>query len=232
MNDFGEAAWLALGMLGRLDPALLEIVALSLAVSLAAAAAAAAIGCPAGAALAIYRFRGRGGLVMLVNALLGLPPVVVGLAFYLLLTRRGVFGGLGLLYTPLAMVLVQTTLAVPIVTAIVHRALAVLWSQYGDQFQIEGARRLGAIPHLLAMGRDQVLTALLAGFGRTISEVGGIIIVGGNIAGATRTMTTAIVLETSKGDLPLALALGLVLVSICVAVNGLAFAIADRKRSR
>src|SRR3984885_10176474 len=185
MNDFGEAAWLALGMLGRLDPALLEIVALSLAVSLAAAAAAAAIGCPAGAALAIYRFRGRSGVVMLVNALLGLPPVVVGLAFYLLLTRRGVFGGLGLLYTPLAMVLVQTTLAVPIVTAIVHRALAVLWSQYGDQFQIEGARRLGTIPHLLAMGRDQVLTALLAGFGRTISEVGGIIIIGGHIAGAT-----------------------------------------------
>jgi len=230
MNDFGEAAWLALGMLARFDPALLVIVALSLSVSLAAAAAAAAIGFPAGAALAIYRFRGRGTLVLLANALLGLPPVVVGLAFYLLLTRHGAFGRLGLLYTPFAMVLVQTTLAVPIVIAIVHRALAELWSRYGDQFQIQGARPLAAIPHLLVMGRDQVLTAVLAGFGRTISEVGGIIIVGGNIAGATRTMTTAIVLETSKGDLALALALGLVLVSICIAVNGLAFAIADRKR--
>ncbi len=229
MSDFGEAFELALAMLARLDADLLSIIVLSLSVSLSAVGIASCIGLPAGAALAIYRFPGQASLVLLINAMLGLPPVVVGLAAYLLLSRAGPLGSFGLLFTPRAMVIVQIVLVSPIITAIVHRAMEEAWARYGDEFRILGAPRIRAIPHLLVIGRRQVLTAFLAGFGRAISEVGAIIIVGGNIAGVTRTMTTTIVLETSKGNLALALALGIVLISITIAVNGLAFALAGRR---
>src|SRR5262249_36371314 len=167
-----------------------------------------------GAALAMCSFPGRHALVVLANAFLGLPPVVVGLALYLPLSRSGPLGIAGLLFTPGAMVLAQFILATPIVTAFVHRAVAAAWGRYGGALMVDGASRLRAVPHLLAVERIQVLAAILAGFGRTVSEVGAILIVGGNIAGYTRTMTTAIVLETSKGNLSLALGLGFVLIGV------------------
>jgi tungstate transport system permease protein len=201
-----------------------RIIRLSLGVSLSAAALADLFGAPLGAALATCPFPGRRSLVVAANAFLGLPPVVVGLALYLLLSRSGPLGALGLLFTPGAMVLAQSALALSIVTALVHAAAADLWAQYGAALQVDGATRLRAVPHLLAMARLQLVTAVLAGFGRTISEVGAILIVGGNIAGYTRTMTTAIVLETSKGNLTLALGLGLVLIGISIAVSATIFA--------
>jgi tungstate transport system permease protein len=170
-------------------------------------------------------FPGRRVIVVLCNAFFGLPPVTVGLALYLLLSRSGPLGLFGLLFTPGAMVLAQTALATPIVTALAHRAVEDAWSQYGGALMVDGATRLRAIPHLLAMERLYILTATLAGFGRTISEVGAILIVGGNIAGYTRTMTTAIVLETSKGNLTLALGLGLVLIGISITVSTAIFAL-------
>jgi tungstate transport system permease protein len=183
------------------------------------------VGTPLGAALAVYSFPGRQILVVTFNALLGLPPVVVGLALYLLLSRSGPLGALSLLFTPGAMVLAQTVLALPIVTALVHSASADLWAEYGGALQVDGATRLRAIPHLLAIARRRLVTVVLAGFGRTISEVGAILIVGGNIAGYTRTMTTTIVLETSKGNLSMALGLGFVLIGISVAVSATIFAL-------
>lgn len=206
------------GALGR-------IIALSLAVSISATALATLVGTPLGAALAVYSFPGRQILVVTFNALLGLPPVVVGLALYLLLSRSGPLGALSLLFTPGAMVLAQTVLALPIVTALVHSASADLWAEYGGALQVDGATRLRAIPHLLAIARRRLVTAVLASFGRTISEVGAILIVGGNIAGYTRTMTTTIVLETSKGNLSMALGLGFVLIGISVAVSATIFAL-------
>ncbi len=228
MGDFGEAARLALGLILHLDAGLYGIIGLSLAVSLSAVGIAALIGLPAGTALAAYRFPARRAVVILVNAMLGLPPVVVGLAAYLLLSRAGPLGGFGLLFTPGAMVLVQTALTVPIITALVHRAAQEQWARHGEAFQVAGAATWRTLPHLLLLARKAVLTALLAALGRAISEVGGIIIVGGNIAGVTRTMTTTIALETSKGNLPLALALGLVLITLSIALNGVAFHMADR----
>jgi tungstate transport system permease protein len=183
-------------------------------VSFSATTAAAVVGLPCGAALAIYRFPGRRLLTLLANAFLGLPPVVVGLALYLMLSRSGPLGALALLFTPGAMVLAQTVLATPIITALVHRAVEEPWQEYGGALRVDGAGRLRSIPILLAIARRPVLTAVLAGFGRTISEVGAVLIVGGNIAGYTRTMTTAIALETSKGDLVLALGLGFILIGI------------------
>ena len=230
MSDFGQAFALALDMLARLDSNVLSIVFLSLWVSLSAVAIAVCVGLPAGAALAIYPFPGRNAAVLLVNAMLGLPPVVVGLAAYLLLSRAGPLGGFGLLFTPGAMVIVQTVLVTPIIAAIVHRGVVDAWVRYGDEFRILGASRALAVPHLLLIARNQVLTAVLAGFGRAVSEVGAIIIVGGNIAGVTRTMTTTIVLETSKGNLALALALGIVLISITIVVNSLAFTLATGRK--
>ena len=182
-----------------------------------------------GAALAVYSFPGRQILVVTFNALLGLPPVVVGLALYLLLSRSGPLGALGLLFTPGAMVLAQTVLALAIVTALVHSASVDLWAEYGGALQVDGATRPVAIIHLLAIARRRVLTAVLAGFGRTISEVGAILIVGGNIAGYTRTMTTTIVLETSMGNLSMALGLGFVLIGISVAVSATVFALGSTK---
>jgi tungstate transport system permease protein len=201
-----------------------HIIGLSLGVSLCATALATLAGLSLGAALAVYEFPGRRVLVVLSNAFFGLPPVAVGLALYLLLSRSGPLGLFGLLFTPGAMVLAQATLATPIVTALVHRAVEDAWRQYGGALLVDGATRLRAIPHLLAMERVHILTAILAGFGRTISEVGAILVVGGNIVGYTRTMTTAIVLETSKGNLTLALGLGLVLIGISIAVSTAIFA--------
>jgi tungstate transport system permease protein len=202
-----------------------RIVALSLGVSLSATALAILLGLPLGASLAVFRFPGRRVLIVVVNALLGLPPVVVGLALYLALSRSGPLGELRLLFTPGAMVLAQAVLATPIVAALVHRAVADLWTDYGGALRIDGATRLRSIATLLAMARAQLLTAALAGFGRTISEVGAILVVGGNIAGYTRTMTTAIALETTKGNLSLGLGLGFVLIGISMAVSATAFAL-------
>jgi tungstate transport system permease protein len=207
-----------------------QIVVLSLMVSFSATIVAALVGLPCGAALAICRFPGRRVLTLLANAFLGLPPVVVGLALYLMLSRAGPFGALALLFTPGAMVLAQTVLATPIITALVHRAVEEPWQEYGGALRVDGAGRLRSIPILLAIARRPVLTAVLAGFGRTISEVGAVLIVGGNIAGYTRTMTTAIALETSKGDLVLALGLGFILIGISIAVSAGAFVLGEEKR--
>lgn len=206
----------------------LRVVLLSLEVSAGATLAAASLGLPLGTALAMRRFAGRGALVLLANALLGLPPVVVGLGLYLLLSRMGPFGALGLLFTPRAMLLAQFLLALPIAVALAHRAAAGVWAEYGDELRVVGAGLVRSIATVLAIGREAMLTAVLAAFGRTISEVGAIIIVGGNVAGYTRTMTTSIVLETSKGDFHYALALGAVLILISLAVSAAGFALARR----
>jgi len=203
-------------------------VALSLMVSLSATAIAAAIGLPLGAALAIYSFAGRRFLILMSNALLGLPPVVVGLALYLLLSKSGPLGTFGLLFTPGAMIIAQAILATPIVAALVHRGTEISWNEYSGALRTDGASGLRSIPVLLAISRLTVATALLAGFGRAISEVGAILIVGGSIAGYTRTMTTTIVLETSKGNLVVALELGLVLIGLSIAVSATGFALAER----
>ena len=208
-------------LIGHLDAELREIVFLSLGVSLTASICAFVIGAPLGAALAIYRFRGKGAVIIITNALLGLPPVVVGLAVYLLLSRSGPLGSFGILFTPTAMVIAQAVLATPIVIALVHRMMVEVWAAYGDALLADGASRLRAIPPIMLIGRDGLLTGFLAAFGRAIAEVGAIIIVGGNIRGYTRTMTTAIALETSKGELSFALALGIILVCLSMAVSGL-----------
>ena len=205
-----------------------HIVGLSLAVSLSATAFAAVVGLPCGAALAICRFPGRRLLILLANAFLGLPPVVVGLALYLLLSRSGPLGVLALLFTPGAMVIAQALLATPIITALTHRAIEEPWQEYGGALRVDGATRLRSIRMLLAIARRSAVTAVLAGFGRTISEVGAVLIVGGNIAGYTRIMTTAIVLKTSEGDLGLALGFGLVLIGTSIAVSASVFALWER----
>ena len=205
-----------------------RIVAFSLTVSVSATAVAAVLGLPGGAALAICRFPGRRLLILLANAFLGLPPVVVGLALYLVLSRSGPLGALSLLFTPGAMVAAQTVLATPIITALVHRAIEEPWQEYGAALRVDGATPLRSIRILLAISRRSVLTAVLAGFGRTISEVGAVLIVGGNIAGYTRIMTTAIVLKTSEGELGLALGLGLVLIGISITVSASAFVLWDK----
>jgi tungstate transport system permease protein len=223
MHDIGQAFVTALALIGRLDPELSEIVALSLAVSLSASVLAMVIGAPIGGILAVSRFPGRQSAIVLANALLGLPPVVVGLLIYLILSRSGPLGFAGLLFTPTAMVCAQLVLATPIVVALVHRAMALLWSDYADVLQVDGASMTRGIGVLFVIGRSALLTAFLAAFGRAIAEVGAIIVVGGNIRGYTRTMTTAIALETSKGDLALALGLGLILVLLSIVVSATAF---------
>jgi len=220
VDDFAKAFTTAFDLIGAFDPQLREIVFLSLEVSLTASVCAFAIGAPLGTALAVYRFPGRSALIVVVNALLGLPPVVVGLVVYLLLSRSGPLGSLGVLFTPSAMIIAQCLLTIPIAMALVHRTTTGLWVTYGDLLQNDGAGHFRAIWSLMNIGRDGMLTAFLAGFGRAIAEVGAIIVVGGNIQGYTRTMTTAIALETSKGALPLALALGMVLILISMTVNG------------
>lgn len=219
MQDFTAAFGAAFRLVATLDPDLLEIVGLSLQVSLAAVLLATAIGLPIGAALAVSRFPGRGVAVVLLNALMGLPPVVVGLLVYMLLSRAGPLGEYGLLYTPAAMVFAQTILVVPIIAAISRQTIEDLKAEYEDQLRVFGVSAIGTVKTLIWDARYSLLTAVLAGFGRAIAEVGAVIIVGGNINHATRLMTTTIALETSKGNLTLALGLGIVLVTIAIAVN-------------
>ncbi|MGL4440721.1 MAG: ABC transporter permease [Bosea sp. (in: a-proteobacteria)] len=213
------------------DGELLAVIGLSLQVSLSAALIGFVIGTMLGLWLCLWRVLGRQAILVLINALMGLPPVVAGLCVYLLLSRSGPLGELGLLFTPAAMIIAQSLLTTPIVAALVHRLAQGLWSEYGDALQMDGASRPRAALTLLAMGQATLVTTFLAAFGRAIAEVGAILIVGGNIRGSTRTMTTTIALETSRGDLALALALGLVLVALTVLVSALAFAINARSRS-
>jgi tungstate transport system permease protein len=205
------------------DAVLVAIVRLSLAVSLSAVALAAFFGLPLGALLALMRFPGRSALVVLLNALMGLPPVVVGLAVYLLLSRSGPLGSAGLLFTPSAMVVAQTILIVPIIAALTRQTVEDLWDEYRDELTAMAVGPFGRMTTLLWDARFSLLTALLAGFGRAAAEVGAVMIVGGNIDGFTRTMTTAISLETSKGNLPLAMGLGLILVAIVLLINAAAW---------
>jgi tungstate transport system permease protein len=213
------------------DPALVAIVRLSLIVSLSAVLFAALIGVPLGALMALARFRGREVLIVILNALMGLPPVVVGLAVFLSLSRSGPLGSWGLLFTPQAMVIAQTILVAPIIAALTRQTIEDLWVEYEDELAAMNIGPARRIVTLIWDARFSLVTALLAGFGRAAAEVGAIIIVGGNIDGFTRTMTTAIALETSKGDLPLAIGLGMVLIAIIVLVNALAWG-ARRARER
>jgi len=222
MQDFGAAFGEAFRLLAGFDPALLEIVLLSLRVSLGAVLLAAAIGLPLGAALAVARFPGRQIVLVLLNALMGLPPVVVGLLVYLSLSNAGPLGPLALLYTPAAMIVAQTVLVTPIVAALARQTIEDLRAEYDEQLRVLGIGPAGMVATLLWDGRYSLVTALLAGFGRAIAEVGAVLIVGGNINHVTRVMTTAIALETSKGNLALALGLGLVLLVLAVLVNAAA----------
>jgi tungstate transport system permease protein len=219
MQTDASALQLVLGA----DPALLAIVGLSLTVSLAAVSIATLVGLPLGAAVALLRFPGREAVIVTLNALMGLPPVVVGLAVYLLLSRSGPLGSWGLLFTPQAMVIAQAILVTPIIAALARQTIEDLWLEYRDEL---AAMNVGPATRLMTLiwdARFSLITALLAGFGRSAAEVGAIIIVGGNIEGFTRTMTTAIALETSKGDLPLAMGLGIVLIAIVIVINALAW---------
>ncbi len=213
----------AFALVVGLDPGFLAIVGLSLRVTLTAVTIAAVIGLPLGAALALARFRGRAIVIVILNALMGLPPVVAGLVIFLMLSRSGPLGPLGLLFTPTAMIMAQVLLVLPIVIALTRQIVEDLWSEYREHLRSVGLDGLRAVPTLLFDGRFALATALLAGFGRASAEVGAVLIVGGNIAGYTRTMTTTITLETSKGDLPLALGLGLVLIALTLVVNAAAF---------
>ncbi|MBS1300950.1 ABC transporter permease [Loktanella sp. SALINAS62] len=219
MQSMAEAIGLAIALVLSGDADLLEIVWLSLHVSLTATAIACLIGLPIGALVAIARFRGRSAVLIVMNALMGLPPVVVGLLVYLQLSRSGPLGFLGLLYTPTAMIIAQTILITPIIAALSRQVLEDLHSEYAEQFRSLCLTRMQTVQALLWDGRYALLTVGLAGFGRAVAEVGAVIIVGGNIDHLTRVMTTAIALETSKGDLPLALALGIILLVIALGVN-------------
>jgi tungstate transport system permease protein len=205
------------------DPTLFAIVRLSLIVSLSAVVLAALIGLPFGAWLALSRFRGREAAIVVLNALMGLPPVVVGLCVYLMLSRSGPLGSWGILFTPQAMIVAQTILIAPIIAALARQTIEDLWLEYRDELEAMNVGMLGRVATLLWDGRFSLLTALLAGFGRAAAEVGAVIIVGGNIDGFTRVMTTAIALETSKGDLPLAIGLGIILIVIVIVINAAAW---------
>src|SRR5713101_7311046 len=207
------------------DPALVAIVQLALIVSLLAVFFAALIGVPLGAMIALTRFPGRDAAIVVLNAMMGLPPVVIGLAVYVTLSRSGPLGSWGLLFTPQAMIIAQTILVTPIIAALARQTIEDLWSEYRDELTAMNIGPFGRVATLIWDARFSLLTALLAGFGRAAGEVGAVIIVGGNIDGFTRTMTTTIALETSKGDLPLAIGLGTVLMSIVVMINALAWAV-------
>jgi tungstate transport system permease protein len=232
MNTLSDSLAVAGGLVTHLDPKLFAIVELSLRVSLTATLLAACIGLPLGAAIAVGRFPGRQTLTVLLNAMMGLPPVVVGLVVYLLLSRAGPLGALGILFTPTAMIIAQTILITPIIAALSRQIVADAWGEYREQLTSLGARTVRAVFTLLWDTRFSLATVLLAGFGRAIAEVGAVMIVGGNIDGVTRVMTTTIALETSKGDLPLALALGLVLIAIVLLLNAAAQWIREWARVR
>ena len=225
MNDFSNAIAVAWELVIGLDADLVEIVVLSLEISLSAVLIATLVALPLGAAVAVFRFPGRGACIVLLNALMGLPPVAVGLFIYLLLSRAGPLGEHGLLYTPAAMGIAQTVLVVPIIAALAQQILSELYGEYEEQLRSLGVSSVRAIPTLLWDGRFSLLIAVLAGFGRASAEVGAVIIVGGNINHLTRVMTTTITLETSKGNLAMALGLGLILVLIVILVNALTVAV-------
>ncbi len=220
MQNIWEALSVAIGLVLSADPDLIEIVGLSLHVSLTATLIACLFGITLGAVLATSRFPGRGLVLVAINALMGLPPVVVGLVVYLYLSRAGPLGFLGLLYTPTAMIIAQSILIAPIVTALARQVLEDLHAEYREAFASIGLTRRQTYMTLVWEGRLALATVALAGFGRAVAEVGAVMIVGGNIDHLTRVMTTAIALETSKGNLPLALALGIVLVLLALIVNG------------
>jgi tungstate transport system permease protein len=232
MADIEAAFRAALALIAGADPTLWGIIALSLGVSLSAVALASLVGLPLGAAVALYRFPGRWALIVLLNAAMGLPPVVVGLVVYLMLSRAGPLGSFGILFTPQAMVIAQAVLVAPIVAALARQTVEDLWAEMQEQLRSLGVGATRAIPTLLWEGRFSLLMAVLAGFGRAIAEVGAVIIVGGNIAGVTRTMTTAIALETSKGDLALALGLGMILIALSASINAAAFLLGQAARAR
>ncbi|MCC7348161.1 MAG: ABC transporter permease [Variibacter sp.] len=215
----------ALNLILSGDPALYEIVRLSLTVTFAAVTLASLVGMPLGALLALTRFPGRTAVVVMTNAAMGLPPVVIGLAVFLLLSRSGPLGPFGLLFTPRAMVIAQAILVTPIIAALTRQVVEDLWAEYRDEFAALGIGRARRVAALLWDARFALVTVLLAGFGRAAAEVGAVMIVGGNIEGFTRMMTTAIALETSKGDLPLALGLGVVLITLVIGVNALAWGV-------
>jgi tungstate transport system permease protein len=232
VNEFNEPLVTAWQLVAGADARLAGIVLLSLRVSLAATLIACIVGMPVGALLAVGRFPGRRPLIVLFNGLMGLPPVVVGLLVYLLLSRAGPLGSFGLLFSPTAMIIAQAILVTPIVAALTRQVVADAWSEYREQLRSLGAGRVRAGATLLWDGRFSLSTAALAGFGRAIAEVGAVMIVGGNIDGVTRVMTTTIALETSKGDLPLALALGFILITVVLAINAVAYGVrgwAERK---
>lgn len=228
MHDVSSAFATALQLLIQADPVLLEIICLSLQVSVSALLLASIIGLPLGAWLGLVRFPGRGLIIALLNALMGLPPVVVGLFIYLLLSRSGPLGYLGWLFSPSAMIAAQTILITPIIAALARQVIEDLEQQLGEQLRSLGAHSGQVLLTLLWEGRYSLLITILAGFGRSIAEVGAVIIVGGNIAHVTRTMTTAIALETSKGDLPLALGLGFILLGLALLVNIIAHWVKSR----
>ena len=232
MNTLTQAGAEAFAMVARLDARLVEIIALSLGVSLSSVALSCAFALPLGAVLAVATFPGRGALVTTLNALLGLPAVVVGLLVYLLLSRAGPLGALGLLFTPRAMVIAQAILVFPLLAALTRQVVADAWAETREQLVSLGAGTWTSAGALLVDLRFTLLTIVLAGFGRAISEVGAVMIVGGNIDGVTRVMTTAIALETSKGDLPLALGLGVVLLALVLALNIGASSIKDAAQRR
>ncbi|MBL8688516.1 MAG: ABC transporter permease [Rhodospirillaceae bacterium] len=225
MGDLGQAGSAAIQLILGADVRLWSIVALSLKVSLAATVIAAAIGLPLGALVALKDFPGRNLAIVVLNACMGLPPVVVGLVVYLLLSRAGPLGPLGLLFTPGAMIVAQTLLILPIIAAVSRQIVADAWGEYREQLTSLGAGSVQAAATLLYDCRFSLMTAILAGFGRAAAEVGAVLVVGGNIDGVTRVMTTSIALETSKGDLPQALGLGFVLMAIVLAVNAAALAL-------
>ena len=232
MHSILEAIRAAVGLIASGDATLGEIILLSLSVSLSAVALATLLGLPLGAAIAVGRFPGRRTIIVLLNALMGLPPVVVGLVVYLLLSRAGPLGDLGLLFTPGAMVIAQTILILPIIAALCRQSVDDAWREYEEQLRSLGSEGAGAALTVLWDIRFSLLTAVLAGLGRASAEVGAVMIVGGNIDGVTRVMTTTIALETSKGDLPLALGLGIVLIAIVLALNAAAYLVKEAAQRR
>jgi tungstate transport system permease protein len=232
MQEIFQALGAAGSLVAGFDTQFVQIVGLSLRVSLTAVLIACVLGLPVGAAMAVGRFRGRRALIVLLNALMGLPPVVVGLFVYLMLSRAGPLGELGILFTPTAMVVAQTLLIAPIVAALSRQVIEDAWQEYREQLRSLGAGPVTSAVTLLWDTRFSLVTIVLAGFGRAAAEVGAVMIVGGNIDGVTRVMTTAIALETSKGDLPLALGLGIILLSLVLALNAGAYWLKEAAQRR
>ncbi len=232
MGEFWSAFDAAFQLIIGFDQNLMEIVGLSLQVSLSAVLISALIGLPLGASLVLLPFRGKRPIIVFLNALMGLPPVVVGLIVYLLLSRSGPFGVLGLLFTPTAMIIAQVILITPIIAALTRQVVDELWGEYREQLLSLGCGPVRSIPTLLWDGRFSLITTILAGFGRASAEVGAVMIVGGNIDHVTRVMTTAIALEVSKGDLALALGLGVILLSLSISVNATAFLLGEFAKKR